>query len=186
MTAHGALWKWRAGENEGKPKPGFPSLFPGPWKSPGDSPILHSADRGCLCLKTPTKTKERSPRFALARFSLLQAHSSIRKCYVARLKVPPIKTARSGYNRSVRELRALSPEQLRRAERRLLNPEPGSRAAAARDLGLDLALLAEQLRITPEERAWQMLELCQQAEQLRGRALRTRHETRCTDDSSPR
>jgi hypothetical protein len=80
MTAHGALWKWRAAENEGKPKPGFPSLFPGPWKSPGDSPILHSADRGCLCLKTPTKTKERSPRFALARFSLLQAHSSIRKC----------------------------------------------------------------------------------------------------------
>ena len=83
MTAHGALWKWRAAENEGKPKPGFPSLFPGPWKSPGDSPILHSADRGCLCLKTPTKTKERSPRFALARFSLLQAHSSIRKCFVS-------------------------------------------------------------------------------------------------------
>jgi hypothetical protein len=55
----------------------------------------------------------------------------------------------------------------------LLNPEPGSRAAAARDFGLDLILLSEQLRLTPEERAWQMLELCRHAEQLRGRALRT-------------
>jgi hypothetical protein len=79
----------------------------------------------------------------------------------------------SRYNRSVRELRPLSPEQLRRAERRLLNPAPGSRAAAARDFGLDLTLLSEQLRLTPEERARQMLELCQQAEKLRGCALRT-------------
>ena len=74
----------------------------------------------------------------------------------------------------MRELRALTPDQLRRAERRLLNPQPGSRAAAARDFGLDLSLLAEQLRLSPEERASQMLELCRQAEQLRGRALRTR------------
>jgi uncharacterized protein YjiS (DUF1127 family) len=169
-----------------KTKTRFPFVIPRPLEIAGRFP--HSPQRRprLPLSKNTNQTKERSSRFALARFSLLQAHSSIRKCYVARLKVPPIKTARSGYNRSVRELRALSPEQLRRAERRLLNPEPGSRAAAARDLGLDLALLAEQLRLTPEERAWQMLELCQQAEQLRGRALRTRHETRCTDDSSPR
>lgn len=72
----------------------------------------------------------------------------------------------------MRELRALTPEQLARAERLLLNPAPGTRAAAAKDFGIDLTLLLEQLRLTPAERARQMLALCQQVEQLRGRALR--------------
>ena len=75
----------------------------------------------------------------------------------------------------MRELHELTPGELERARRRLLNPQPGSRAAAARDFGVDLSLLLEQLRLTPEERAWQMLEVCQQAEQLRGRALGKRN-----------
>lgn len=37
-------------------------------------------------------------------------------------------------------------------EEHLLNPPPGSAAAAARDFGIDLTLLVERLRRTPEER----------------------------------
>lgn len=37
-------------------------------------------------------------------------------------------------------------------EERLLNPKPGSRIAAARDYGIDLTLLVENLRLTPAER----------------------------------
>ena len=65
----GALWKWRAVENQGKPKPGFPSVSPGPWKSLRDSHILHSARAEVVSRpKRPTKTKEKRERsrFALA------------------------------------------------------------------------------------------------------------------------
>ena len=41
---------------------------------------------------------------------------------------------------------------MRDKEERLRNPEPGSKAAAARDFGIDLTLLIERLRLTPEER----------------------------------
>jgi hypothetical protein len=37
-------------------------------------------------------------------------------------------------------------------EAHLLNPPPGSAAARARDFGIDLTLLIERLRRTPEER----------------------------------
>jgi hypothetical protein len=37
-------------------------------------------------------------------------------------------------------------------EELLLHPEPGSKAAAARDFGIDLTLIIERLRLTPEER----------------------------------
>ena len=72
----------------------------------------------------------------------------------------------------MRELVQLTPEELYRAKRRLLNPAPGSRIAAARDFGVDLTLLLEQLRLSPAERARQMLDVCQKAEELRGRARR--------------
>ena len=39
-----------------------------------------------------------------------------------------------------------------RAEERLLNPPPGGRIEAARAHGIDLTLLVERLRKTPEER----------------------------------
>ncbi len=35
---------------------------------------------------------------------------------------------------------------------KLLNPAPGSKIAAARDFGIDLTLLVENLRLTPAER----------------------------------
>lgn len=40
----------------------------------------------------------------------------------------------------------------RSAEEKLLNPKPGSRVAEARDFGIDLTLLVENLRLTPAER----------------------------------
>ena len=52
----------------------------------------------------------------------------------------------------MKELRALTPEELRRAEERLLHPAPGSRIEAAQKYGIDLTLLVEQLRLTPAER----------------------------------
>jgi hypothetical protein len=50
-------------------------------------------------------------------------------------------------------LRALTSEELARAEERLLHPAPGSRIEAAGKYGVDLTLLVEQLRLTPAERA---------------------------------
>ena len=35
---------------------------------------------------------------------------------------------------------------------KLLNPRPGSKIAAARDYGIDLTMLVENLRLTPAER----------------------------------
>jgi len=37
-------------------------------------------------------------------------------------------------------------------ENLLLNPPPESKAAAAKEFGIDLTLLVRQLRLTPEER----------------------------------
>ena len=60
----------------------------------------------------------------------------------------------------------------RTREEKLLDPKPGSRIAAARDYGIDLTLIVENLRLTPEER----LEKLQQAmigfEELRRAAKR--------------
>jgi len=41
---------------------------------------------------------------------------------------------------------------MRTPEEKLLNPRPGSKIAAARDWGIDLTMLAENLRYTPAER----------------------------------
>lgn len=38
------------------------------------------------------------------------------------------------------------------AERWLIEPKPGTAAAAARDFGIDLSLTVSNLRLTPEER----------------------------------
>ena len=53
----------------------------------------------------------------------------------------------------MKTLRPLTPEQLARAEAALLHPSPGSRIEAAKNYGVDLTLLVEQLRLTPDERA---------------------------------
>jgi hypothetical protein len=73
-----------------------------------------------------------------------------------------------------KQLLALTPAQLARAEERLRNPAPGSRIEAAQRYGVDLTLLIEQLRLTPAERVRRMHQAAQAAEQLRGAARRGR------------
>ena len=68
------------------------------------------------------------------------------------------------------ELRALTQEEFARAEMRLRNPRPGSRAEAAKQHGIDLTLLIEQLRLTPAERARRMHLMANAAERVRGTA----------------
>ncbi|HBR58652.1 MAG TPA: hypothetical protein DEA22_14485 [Blastocatellia bacterium] len=41
---------------------------------------------------------------------------------------------------------------MRTPEEKLLNPRPGSKIAEARDYGIDLTLIVENLRLTPEQR----------------------------------
>jgi hypothetical protein len=72
----------------------------------------------------------------------------------------------------VRELRALTPDEFARAAARLRNPAPGSRIEAAKKFGVDLTLLIEQLRLTPEERAHKLEEASEELEQVRGIARR--------------
>jgi len=74
----------------------------------------------------------------------------------------------------VRELRALTPEEFERAAEKLRHPAPGSRIEAAQKYGIDLTLLIEQLRLTPEDRARKMQVASQVAEQVRGVARRGR------------
>jgi hypothetical protein len=72
----------------------------------------------------------------------------------------------------MKTLRPLTSEQLARAEACLLHPACGSRIEAARNHGIDLTLLVEQLRLTPAERA-RKLELASMVlEQVRGTARR--------------
>ncbi len=40
----------------------------------------------------------------------------------------------------------------RTPEEKLLNPKPGSKIAAAQEFGIDLSLLVENLRLTPDQR----------------------------------
>jgi hypothetical protein len=68
----------------------------------------------------------------------------------------------------VNELRALTPEEFKRAEQRLRYPAPGSRIEAAKEFGIDLTLLIEQLRLTPAERAQKLQQASQGLEPLRG------------------
>ena len=68
----------------------------------------------------------------------------------------------------MRPLRALTPEELARAEERLRHPAPGSRIEAAKDHGIDLTLLISQLRLTPAERGRQLEDAATALEQIRG------------------
>jgi hypothetical protein len=77
-----------------------------------------------------------------------------------------------GKLRVVGELRALTAEEFARAAARLRNPAPGSRIEAAKTFGVDLTLLIEQLRLTPEERARKLEDASEELEQVRGIARR--------------
>ena len=70
------------------------------------------------------------------------------------------------------ELRALTQEQLARAEQRLRHPAPGSRIEAAREYGIDMTLLIEQLRLTPAARARKLESASTAMERVRGVARR--------------
>ena len=58
------------------------------------------------------------------------------------------------------------------AEERLRNPLPGGRVEAARDFGVDLTLLIERLRKTPEERVRDLQGAIDGLEKIRGKAHR--------------
>jgi hypothetical protein len=55
-------------------------------------------------------------------------------------------------------------------EERLLHPAPGGAIAAARDFGVDLSLLIERLRRSPEERLLDLQAVAEFHEQIRGAA----------------
>lgn len=57
---------------------------------------------------------------------------------------------------------------MNRAEERLLNPPPGGRIEAARAHGIDLTLLIERLRKTPEERVRDLQRAAAALEVIRG------------------
>lgn len=61
---------------------------------------------------------------------------------------------------------------MKRAEERLLNPPPGGRIEAARAHGVDLSLLVERLRKTPEERVRDLQRAAEGLEAVRGKALK--------------
>ena len=60
------------------------------------------------------------------------------------------------------------------AEEKLLHPRPGSRIEAAREYGIDLTLLVERLRLTPEERVRDLQTAIRGLEAVRGKARRRR------------
>lgn len=53
-------------------------------------------------------------------------------------------------------LRAMDKVEYTEAERRLIEPKPGTAAARARDYGVDLSLTVGNLRLTPEQRIRQL------------------------------
>ena len=71
------------------------------------------------------------------------------------------------WNRGVKELLPLTPEQFERARQRLMRPAPGSRIEAAQKYGVDLTLLVEQLRLTPGERARKLERFSKAIEKVR-------------------
>ena len=59
-------------------------------------------------------------------------------------------------------------------EEKLLNPRPGSKIAEARDFGIDLALLVENLRLTPEDRLEKLQRAVNGLAELRSEAAKSR------------
>jgi len=72
------------------------------------------------------------------------------------------------------QLSPLTPEQLARAEERLLHPSAGSRIEQAKKFGIDLTMLVEQLRLTPAERVRKLESASIAIERVRGVARRRR------------
>ena len=68
------------------------------------------------------------------------------------------------------ELRQLTGSGLARAIERLLHPAPGGKIEAAKEFGVDVTLLIEQIKLSPAERTRRMHALAQSAESVRGAA----------------
>jgi hypothetical protein len=62
----------------------------------------------------------------------------------------------------------------RTPEEKLLHPQPGSKIAEARDFGIDLTLLVENRRLTPEQRLQKLQEAMMGFEDLRRNARQIR------------
>lgn len=56
---------------------------------------------------------------------------------------------------------------IRSVEEHLLNPPPGSAAARAREFGIDLTLLIQRLKLSPDERLRQLQRAMIEIEQMR-------------------
>lgn len=67
-------------------------------------------------------------------------------------------------------LRPLTGEELARVIERLRNPKPGGKRKAARQLGVDVTLLIEQVSLSPADRASRMHDLALVAQAVRGSA----------------
>ncbi len=63
----------------------------------------------------------------------------------------------------------------RSIEEILLNPKPGSKAAAAKEFGIDLTLLIRNLRLSPEERLTEMQNSVEAFEQFANEIKSNRH-----------
>jgi hypothetical protein len=62
----------------------------------------------------------------------------------------------------------------RTVEEKLLNPRPGGKIAEARDYGIDLTLLVENLRLTPEQRLEKLQQAIDSFDELRREAAKSR------------
>jgi hypothetical protein len=69
----------------------------------------------------------------------------------------------------------MTPEEQNRLFMLIANPPPGSKIEAARDFGVDLTLLVNNLKLTPDQRVRKMESAMRFAEQLR-EALRQAQE----------
>ena len=70
------------------------------------------------------------------------------------------------------------------AEHKLLHPIPGSRIEAAQRFGVDLTMLVERLRLTPEKRLEDLERVMTDLEEMR--ALVRAHDQAERDVTSPR
>lgn len=61
---------------------------------------------------------------------------------------------------------------------RLRNPKPGGAIAAARDYGIDLTLIMERLKETPDQRVRNLQGAMESLEAIRGAARRPRDQAR--------
>ncbi len=68
----------------------------------------------------------------------------------------------------------MTPEQRKLAYELITNPPPGSKLAEAKEYGIDLTLLYENLKLTPTERARKFVEGARSLREIRLAAQRHR------------